>query len=274
MRISAENFDLGQIADSGQCFRMIMLDSDKARIIAGGKLLYITDKGKGNFELSCTKKEYQSFWHEYFDLGSDYAEYIEAVPADDTYLVKAAAFGSGIRILNQEPFETLISFIISQRKSIPAIKTSVEKLCRMCGRRIEEDFYAFPSPEAIAALSEKELTECSLGYRAPYVREAALQVAHGDKDLEAMRDLPDDGLYEELLSFHGVGKKVANCVMLFGYHRIGAFPVDVWIKRIEDEYYGGRFPVENYPGFAGVLQQYMFFYSRENAKKQSGMQGE
>ena len=124
-----------------------------------------------------------------------------------------------------------------------------------------------PSASKRTALSEKELTECSLGYRAPYVREAALQVAHGDKDLEAMSTLSDDGLYEELLSFHGVGKKVANCVMLFAYHRIGAFPEDVWIKRIEDEHYGGRFPVEQYPGFAGIMQQYMFFYSRENARK-------
>lgn len=267
LSIHARNLDLRQIAESGQCFRMTMQDETEARIIAGGKLLYISGTGDGNFTLSCTKKEFQSFWHDYFDLGSDYSEYIDAVDPEDSYLMKAAAYGQGIRILRQEPFETLISFIISQRKSIPAIKTSVEKLCRMCGRRIEGDIYAFPTPEAIASLSEKELADCSLGYRAPYVREAALQVRHGDKDPEAMFLLSDDVLYEELVSFHGVGKKVANCVMLFAYHRIGAFPEDVWIKRIEDEHYGGRFPVEQYPGFAGIMQQYLFFYSRENAKK-------
>ncbi len=266
--VRSDNFDLRQIADSGQCFRMRMLKDDKAAVAAGGKQLVIDDMGGGCFEFSCSAEEYRFFWHDYFDMGTDYSAFINAVDPGDGFLKKAAAFGNGIRILNQEPFETLISFIISQRKNIPAIQSSVEKLCRLCGEKINEDVYAFPEPRAIASLSEKELSGCSLGYRAPYVREAARRVASGETDLQTIRGFTDQELYNELVSFYGVGKKVANCIMLFAYHRIASFPVDVWIQRIEDEYYNGRFPVERYPGFAGVMQQYMFFYSRENAGKQ------
>ncbi len=262
MRIKSENLDIRQIAESGQCFRMNMTGEDSARIIAHSKLLDIKLAGKNAFDLSCSKTEYNRIWKEYLDLDTDYASFIEAIDPSDEYLNAAARGGSGIRILKQEPFETLISFIISQRKNIPAIKASVEKLCITCGKKITDDIYAFPDPEAISALSEKELSGCSLGYRAPYVREAARRIACGETDLEALRSLDDDRLMEALLSFYGVGKKVANCVMLFAYHRISAFPVDVWISRIEDAHYGGRFPVERYPGFAGILQQYMFFYSR------------
>lgn len=267
-RIHTPNFDLKQTAESGQCFRMTMLDETCCTVTAKGRILHIRDVGNAEFELSCDEKEYHDLWHDYFDLGCDYSRYINAVDPDDGFLTRAAAYGSGIRILRQEPFETLISFIISQRKSIPAIRSSIDKLSRLCGEKISDDEYAFPTPEALASLSDKELSGCSLGYRTPYVREAAKRAAEGDTDLDAAGLLSDEDLYEELLSFKGVGKKVANCVMLFSYHRIASFPVDVWIKRIEDNYYDGRFPVEKYPGFAGVLQQYMFFYSRENAKKQ------
>lgn len=261
--VISDNFDLKKTADSGQCFRMVMCDRNRARIVAGGKLLYIIEKGGGSFDFSCTEKEFADFWYDYFDLGTDYAGYTASVDPKDGFLTKAAGYGAGIRILRQEKFETLISFIISQRKNIPAIQSSVEKLCRTCGRRIENGIYAFPEPDALASLSEKELSACSLGYRSQYVREAALKVASGDTDLESLNELPDDELFSELTSFYGVGKKVANCVMLFAYHRTGAFPVDVWIKRIEDEYYGGAFPVEKYKGYAGILQQYMFYYSRQ-----------
>ena len=263
MRIETENFDLKQIADSGQCFRMTMADDTTARVIAGDRLLFIKDTGNGTFELSCERDEYDGFWHDYFDLGADYSRYIRAIDSNDRFLKAAADYGRGIRILRQEPFETLITFIISQRKNIPAIQASVEKLCRLCGDRIGEELYGFPSPDRIAGLSEEELAGCSLGYRVTYVREAARRVAEGGIDLVGSYSLEDDELLEELMSFYGVGRKVANCVMLFAYHRIGAFPVDVWIQRVADRYYGGRFPSEKYPGFAGILQQYMFFYARE-----------
>ena len=262
VRKKIRNFSLGQIADSGQCFRMTMLDDTHARLVAFGRMLDVTDNCDGSFDLSCNEEEYEGVWSDYFDLDEDYAGFIASIDKEDGFLTRAAEYGSGIRILKQEPFETLISFIISQRKNIPAIQSSVDKLCKACGDRIGDEIYAFPEPSGIVSLSSAELEGCSLGYRAPYVREAARWVASGEISLEALRNLPDDKLFDELMSFYGVGKKIANCVMLFAYHRIGAFPVDVWIQRIEDEYYGGRFPIEKYQGFAGVLQQYMFFYGR------------
>ncbi len=262
IRKQIKNFNLYQISDSGQCFRMTMADEAHARVVAFGRVLDITDNS-GSFEFSCTEEEYREIWSDYFDLNEDYEGFIASIDPKDVFLTKAAGYGSGIRILRQEPFETLVSFIISQRKNIPAIQSSVEKLCRLCGDKIEDDIYAFPKAEAIEALSESELSGCSLGYRAPYVREAARRVACHETDLVSLHGLNDDELKESLMSFYGVGEKVANCVMLFAYHRIGAFPVDVWIKRIEDEYYNGSFPIEKYQGFAGVLQQYMFFYGRK-----------
>lgn len=262
------DFNLRQIATSGQCFRMHMTDEDHAYLVAGGKLLEVEDLGSGEFLFSCPEDEFYGRWHDYFDLGADYSRYISSIDPGDHFLQSAAEFGRGIRILRQEPFETLISFIISQRKNIPAIQSSVEKLCRLCGSRIADDIYSFPEAHAIAELSESELSSCSLGYRAPYVREAARRVACRDLDLDAMRRLSDDELFGELTSVYGVGKKIAHCVMLFAYHRIGAFPVDVWIRRMEERYYGGRFPIEKYSGYAGVLQQYIFFYGREISKQQ------
>ncbi|MBQ8956129.1 MAG: DNA-3-methyladenine glycosylase 2 family protein [Lachnospiraceae bacterium] len=257
-----DNFDLRQIAESGQCFRMTMQDEKTARVIAGERLLYVTDKGGGDFEFSCEKDEFDTVWYDYFDLESDYAAYIDSIDKEDQFLKSAAAYGQGIRILRQEPFETLISFIISQRKNIPAIQSSVEKLCRCCGKKTDDGIYSFPEPETIAGLSEDTLCACSLGYRIPYVRETAKRVATGEIDLEALKDCDDAELFDELITLHGVGKKVANCVMLFSYHRIASFPVDVWIQRVEETYYNGHFPVEKYPGYAGIMQQYMFFYSR------------
>lgn len=254
------NFDLKQIEESGQCFRMKMTDSSHAVNIAGGRIVEIRQITDDTFEFDCSEEEFNNVWYDYFDLSTDYDTFISSIPKDDEFLQKAAQYGRGIRILKQEPFETLITFIISQRKSIPAIKTSVEKLCRLCGNEITGGIYAFPEPKAVAGLSDADLASCSLGYRAGYVKKAAEAVYRGDADLSAMGILSDADLFNRLKEFTGVGDKVANCVMLFAYHRIAAFPVDVWISRIIDQYYGGKFPVGLYEGYAGVIQQYMFYY--------------
>lgn len=262
IRKNLRNFDLAQIADSGQCFRMKMTDSEHAVVVAHGRILELRHISDNEFEFDCSDEDFKNIWNDYFDLDTDYSRFIAAIPADDTFLTEAAAFGSGIRILQQDPFETLITFIISQRKNIPAIKASVEKLAYLCGDEIADGIYAFPSPKAIADLSDEDLKRCSLGYRAEYVRRAASLVYHGDVVLSDLCKLSDSELFDVLMTFYGVGKKVANCVLLFAYHRIGSFPVDVWIQRVTDEKYAGCFPLDLYKGFAGVIQQYMFFYGR------------
>jgi len=252
-----KNFDIKQIADSGQIFRFNEIEDGKFELIAGDRKLDINTLEP--FEVT------DEFWSHYFDLETDYGRFIKAIPESDRFLTAAARYGSGMRILRQDTWEMLISFIISQRKSIPAIKTSVEKLCEKFGTR-KNGYYAFPTPKQLERAEMDELCECSLGYRAPYIYECARKVASGEYDLKAWEKLDDDELRSRLMGIKGVGIKVANCVMLFGYHRIGAFPVDVWIQRIVDEQYGGSFPLELYEGFSGVIQQYMFFYGRSMAK--------
>ena len=252
-----KNFDIQQIADSGQIFRFNKTDDSHYELIAKDRRLVLSTDREPDLS--------DKFWWHYFDMDTDYGKYTEAVPDSDRFLSAAVRYAGGIRILNQDPWEMLISFIISQRKSIPAIKTSIEKLCERYGTEMD-GYYAFPTPEQLAVADMEGLKNCSLGYRAEYIYECARKTAEGIYDPEGWGKLGDDDLRQKLMSVRGVGIKVANCTMLFGYHRISAFPVDVWIKRIEDEYYGGAFPVDRYPGFAGVMQQYMFFYGRTLAK--------
>ena len=276
-RIQYPYLDMKKIAESGQIFRFNVYD-DEYSLVAGDKLLFIKEDDDG-YILSCSKSEFEEFWTDYFDLRLDYSDFEKNIPADDLFLINAAEYSYGIRILNQDKWEMLISFIISQRKSIPAIKSSIEKLARTYGKKIDmqvpdfiknidknSEFFAFPTPKALADASLDDLNACSLGYRSPYIEASAKAVYRGDIDLEALSKLDDNELLAALMSLKGVGIKVANCVALFGYHRIAAFPIDVWIKRMIDEHYDGEFPLKLYDGYAGVIQQYIFYYGRESTK--------
>ena len=277
-----DDFDLARIADSGQCFRFNVCDDQKEisgekgefsgsptyRVVAGDKLLYIRQTGGLEYELSCSEDEYETFWREYFDLDLDYSGIRDRIDkSEDPYLFAASEYGKGIRILRQDPWEMLISFIISQRKNIPAIKASIEKLCTLAGDKIGEQddggaVYSFPTPERLSRLSMSDLAGCSLGYRDKYVHQAAMDVASGAVNLDDWKALPDSRLMEMLLGLYGVGVKVANCEILFGYHRLDAFPRDVWINRVLDTRYLDGFLFDKYAPYNGVMQQYLFFYSR------------
>lgn len=257
-----EDFSPEAIADSGQCFRM-RAQPDGVRLIACGRWLKITP-AEGGFWFSCTDEEFETVWRPYFDLDADYAAYRARILKRDKFLQCAAEYGAGLRILRQEPFEMLVSFIISQRKSIPAIRTAVEALCTRFGSPLdtpEGTAYAFPTPPQLAAASPEELAACGLGYRAPYVQDAARRTADGTLDLAALAELSDEQLLEQLQTVCGVGVKVASCTALFAYHRLGALPVDVWIERVLRQVYGGQWP-RRYQPCAGVLQQYIFYYAR------------
>lgn len=262
-----DDFDLSKIADSGQCFRFNAL-GDGYSATALDKNLFIKSLGNGEYELDCSKDEFDGFWKGYFDLNLDYSSLRKRISKEeDDYLFAAAEFGKGIRILRQDPWEMLISFIISQRKNIPAIKASIEKLCALAGDVIKEDadgnpIYSFPTPERVAGLSLEQLSSCSLGYRDKYVQKAAMDVASGAVDLKAFESLDDKALMEELLKLFGVGVKVANCEILFGYHRLDAFPKDVWINRVLENHYPNGFLFDKYAPYNGIMQQYLFFYSR------------
>lgn len=277
-----DDFDLGKIADSGQCFRFNKIATghkeedgsfsccggDAYSVAASDRHIVIRELGGDMYDLSCSEEEYTGFWKDYFDLKLCYSEIRGRIdPETDPYLFAASEYGKGIRILRQDPWEMLISFIISQRKNIPAIKASIEKLCALAGDVIVEDevcgtIYSFPTPSGLAALSMEELEGCSLGYRDKYVHQAALDVASGAVDLNRLTGLDDEMLMEELLKLYGVGVKVANCEILFGYHRLDAFPKDVWINRVLDEHYQGGFPFDKYAPYNGIMQQYLFFAAR------------
>lgn len=271
MLVDARHFDISKIAESGQCFRLNENEEGTYGLIHKGRYLEIGYRPDSmQYEFECSTDEYERIWKDYFDMTFDYAGIESAVDKKDAFLVNAVRYGSGIRILKQDPWEMLISFIISQRKSIPAIKTSIEKLCRLCGREIHTKRgirYAFPSSEEVAGLTYDELASCSLGYRTKYVAAAAEAAANGSIDLDALYELSDGDLKEELLRLYGVGTKVADCIMLFAYHRLDSFPEDVWIKRAMENEYPKGFPAEKYSGYAGIMQQYIFFYMRNTYKR-------
>ena len=267
VRIKSKDLDIAKIADSGQCFRLTPAASGVWQLVARGRVLEIGELPDGA-ELRCSPREYEAVWRSYFDLDTVYERFRTAVPEEDLFLRSAVRWGEGIRILRQDAWEMLVTFLISQRKNIPAIAGSVERLCRLCGEPLGEGHYAFPTAERVAALSLAELNGCSLGYRSPYVQAAAQLTASGQLDLGALSEADDDALLKALLGVPGVGPKVANCVMLFGFYRLSGFPRDVWINRMIDTEYGGTFPLEPYRGFEGVIQQYIFYYGRSGAYRE------
>lgn len=267
MIVRLENFNLALTADSGQSFRFAKQDNGVFRVIAYGKALCISDLGGGRYDFSCSREEFDALWSNYFDLDRDYAALNCLVGEDAGYLRRALEYASGVRILRQEPFEALVCFIISQRKSIPAIRTCVEALCARFGEALQDNNYAFPTPGALATASEADLLACGLGYRVPYVRQTARRVQEGGTLLEDLTCLDDEALGHALRQFPGVGRKVAACVMLFAYQRMDAFPVDVWIQKVLDAEYPQGFPHSRYPGVSGILQQYLFCYARHCANR-------
>ena len=262
-----DDLDLLKIAESGQCFRWNKTEDNCFRVIRGEYCVYMEETGEGEYRLDCTEEEFQAVWRPYLDLDLDYRKVRKRVKKrKDPFLADACEKEKGIRILRQNPWEMLVSFIISQNKNIPAIKKSIEMLSEMAGERKMdrrgETYYAFPTPERIAGLSGQELSDCRLGYRCKYVRAAAEAVFSGSLDLGKLIAAGDEEALAALKGIYGVGTKVANCVLLFGLHHLNAFPVDVWIKKVLEEQYPGGYPYEEYSPWNGIYQQYMFAYYR------------
>lgn len=260
-----DDFDLTKIAKSGQCFRWEKI-GEGYRIIYLDKSLIIYER-ENNFELLIEEEEFNVVWKNYFDLDTNYAKIREGIDNNDEFLQNAAENQKGIRILRQDSFEMLISFIISQNRNIPAIEKSIYLLSKYCGEEKKdargEIYYAFPKAENIANASDDILTDCKLGYRVPYVKRAAKSCLNGEIDFEKLKNLPADECIKELQKIYGVGLKVASCIALFGLHHLNAFPKDVWVKRILAEFYKDGYPYEKYSPYNGVYQQYMFAYYRK-----------
>ena len=262
--LSLPCFDPVVILESGQCFRMIAQDAQTVETVALGRCLRIHPLGAGRFTFDCDPDTLDSVWRPYFDLDTDYAAVCAAAPKADAPLQEAIACMGGLRILRQDPWETLCGFILSQRRHIRAIRANMEALSKAYGAPIEGCARnAFPAAERLAAQDEAALRALGLGYRAPYVLDAARRVASGRLNLQAIAALPDEQLFAALRTVAGVGVKVADCVMLFGYRRLTRAPVDVWIRRVIDENYGGESPFAAYGAYAGIYQQYLFMHRRK-----------
>ena len=269
IKIQTDNFSLKQISDSGQCFRMREEKDGNYSIIAQGQYLLAGQQGD-EIVFHCSEEEYDATWCDYFDLKGDYKKYIDSISEEDTYLINAAGFGSGIRILKQDVWEMIITFIISQQNNIKRIRKCIDTICEKYGEeRINESgirFYAFPTPEALAEVSEEEFKACNLGYRSKYLVKTVGMIASGEFRINDLDKLPYKEAKQELMKLTGIGSKVADCICLFALHMLDAFPIDTHILKVLEEEYPQGFPFELYQGYAGVLQQYIFYYDLMKGK--------
>ena len=263
MKKRIEYLDLGQISESGQCFRMYQREKDCYCVIAFGRCLVVKQRGD-EFTFSCDEKEFKEIWAPYFDLDFDYQKIVREVDPDDTYLSAATQFGKGIRILNQDLWEIIISFIISQQNNISRIRKCIELLCKTYGEeKFDQDnqsYFTFPTADVLAKVTEEELRQCNMGYRSRYLVNTAKSIQTQEVSLECIKQMNYTDAKEELLKLSGVGEKVADCICLFALHHLNSFPVDTHIKQVLDNHYQQGFPFERYKGYEGVIQQYLFYY--------------
>lgn len=256
MELNISDFNIEQIANSGQCFRINKCENNCWEILAFGKILKIKKIDTEKFIFDCSVSDYQKIWEEYFDLQRDYGKVKnDIIKTDDKFLIEAVKYGYGLRILKQDTWEMIVSYIISQRNNIPRIKNTIEKLCAPFEKN-------FPSPDMLKNYTEENFKNLGLGYRARYINEIVHSVLDGKLDLAKLKILNYDDAIEYLKRFNGIGQKVADCIALFGLNKIGAFPRDVWINRVIEKQYQGNFDINSFSGFAGIVQQYMFFYQR------------
>ena len=260
-----DDFDLNKIISSGQCFRAREIENKLFRFIMGKNVLYMQEVGNNEFSVSCNLQQWNNIWKEYFDLDRNYSAIRKLVVDYNEFISASVEAGKGLRILKQDPWEMLIAFIVSQRKNIPAIVKSIEALAHLYGEEIQTDYesvYAFPSPFEMYSATDEDFRKCGLGYRVPYVKDAIHMVTAGLLKLEEITTYNTIDLLAELQNVYGVGKKVANCVALFAYGRTSCVPVDVWISRAIQEECGGDNPFPQYGEYAGIIQQYVFYYQK------------
>ena len=260
-----DNFDIAQIFDCGQCFRFGR-HSDKEDTYCGvafGRYLEISQT-ETDVSFNCDEETYKNLWHTFLDLDNNYSIYIDSFK-DDNVLYEASLFSSGIRLLKQDPWETLCSFIISQNNNIPRIKGIIENMSKAFGEKFLQDgkeYYSFPTAKALFDAGEEKIFSLKTGFRAKYIYDAATKVVSGEIDLNSIFGLNLEDAMHTLMKIKGVGPKVASCVLLFGFSKYDAFPIDVWVKKILANYYSDGIPSHLSGKHAGIAQQYLFYYER------------
>lgn len=270
------DFDARHIFECGQCFRWAKEEDGSYTGVAFGKVLNVkSDYDRGIVILNNTSlKEFQDIWFDYFDLGRDYGA-VKKELSKDPVLDTAIRYGKGIRILKQEPWELLISYIISANNSIPMIARSINLLSEMYGRPVTykgKTYYAFPDPEELQKAGLEGISLCRAGFRCKYIHRAVDMVVRGEIRLGETAAMEEEDARKELMKIPGVGPKVADCIMLFSMQKYRAYPVDVWVKRVTEYFFLGkdvkmkeiqRFAEDKFGNLAGFAQEYLFYYARE-----------
>lgn len=252
-------YNLSLSLDCGQAFRWKMLPDESWQGLAYGREINIRQYKDRLIIKNSTAEDVENIWLDYFDLKRDY-KYIENILSQDPIIKEAIKKYGCIRILRQEPWEALCSFIISACNNIPRIKGITERFCENFGEK-RDTMYTFPSAEKTAQLSPKDLAVLRAGYRVPFILDAAEKVSGGEINLEELKNKTTEQAEKELMKINGVGKKVADCTILFSLAKADCFPVDRHIKRITEELYKDGLPDFIKP-FAGIAQQYLFCEAR------------
>ncbi len=270
-----DSFNLTHIFDCGQCFRWVE-NADKSYTgVAFGRALCVSKNGSDIILHKTTAEDFYNIWQNYFDFNTDYSK-IKSELSVDSVLKEAIGYGEGIRILRQDLWECVVSFIISASNNIPRIKKIIDSFCANFGEKITymgKVYFTFPTPEKTQALTLDDLAVIKAGFRDKYILDAAKKFASGEISYEKLSLMDTLSAKNALMSINGVGNKVSDCILLFALSRTESFPVDVWIKRIMEYcYFDNKESIDNISAFSkekfgdlgGFAQQYLFFYAREN----------
>lgn len=270
------DFEPKHIFECGQCFRWHRQDDGSYTGVAKGKVINVSKDNDKIYLKNTNLEDFNTIWYNYFDLGTNYTEIKNTLKNMDEYLDKACEFGWGIRILQQDGWEMLVSFIISSNNRIPMIQKAIENLSRKYGKFIGEyegkEYYAFPTSEDLNKASQEEIRACQTGFRDKYIKSTTESVIKNKENISAYTNLSTEECIKELTKFNGVGPKVGDCIALFGMQKYDTFPVDVWVKRVMQEFYVEedmslpkirKYAIDKFGDLAGFAQQYLFYYARE-----------
>ncbi len=273
-----ESFDPEHIFECGQAFRWDREEDGSYTVVAHGRVINVDSFDKNVIIKNTDNEDFEKIWKNYFDLESDYLK-IQSTFNDDDIMKKAIKYGRGIRVLNQEPFETMISFMVSANNRIPQIKKSIGLISKYYGKKIGEingvEYFSFPTPEALANAKPEDLREyCRVGFRDERIVKTSKLIWNGTYDINTFMNMSREEVRKNLIELPGIGPKIADCILLFAFKKKDSFPVDVWIKRVMETLYFGKevnknlvseLGREKFGEYAGVAQQYLFYYGRENA---------
>lgn len=277
IKVTGTGLDISQTLECGQCFRHEKTDGGY-RLIAHSRLLNITQDEEGLSLYPCTAEEFETIWRNYFDLDGDYAAAQKFISERDSFAAEAVSLYPGLRFLNQEPFETLVSFIISQNNNIPRIKKIIGLIAEKYGGK-RDGYCCFPTSDELTSADISELMACNTGFRARYIMDLVGKIASGDIVMNELSALDSSELKKKLLTILGVGEKVSDCVMLFGFGRREVFPVDTWVRQVMNKYffpgnpqsddYIRSFAAERFGPYAGYAQQVLFHHIRSIASNEA-----